>query len=187
MASCAIPGVFESIELYVKEPNGEYRPEHMWTLQGSSSGSKNNKNNQSKGKKGSNTGSRGSRDVRTPSEVVQEPNIENAVYTDGSIENDLPMQQISELFNVNHFIVSQVNPHSSILSSLAVRATVWSSTFFGAAVSYLRFMKAQLRDWLNNVIELVVSRSLNPSWNARRGIVQLITQVSVCVYVYSNL
>lgn len=29
-------------------------------------------------------------------------------YTDGSIENDLPMQQLSELFNVNHFIVSQV-------------------------------------------------------------------------------
>ena len=29
-------------------------------------------------------------------------------YTDGSIESDLPMQQLSELFNVNHFIVSQV-------------------------------------------------------------------------------
>ena len=30
-------------------------------------------------------------------------------YTDGSIESDLPMQQLSELFNVNHFIVSQVS------------------------------------------------------------------------------
>lgn len=171
MASCAIPGVFESIQLYVKEPNGEYRPEHMWTLQGSGCGSKSKK---------------GSKDVRPMSELVQEPNIENAVYTDGSIENDLPMQQISELFNVNHFIVSQVNPHSSILSSLAVRATVWSSSFLGASVSYLRFLKAQLRDWLNNVIELVVSRSLNPSWNARRGVVQLMTQVcgvSICIGV----
>lgn len=26
----------------------------------------------------------------------------------GSVENDLPMEQLSELFNVNHFIVSQV-------------------------------------------------------------------------------
>ena len=31
-----------------------------------------------------------------------------ASYSDGSVENDLPMQQLSELFNVNHFIVSQV-------------------------------------------------------------------------------
>ena len=32
-----------------------------------------------------------------------------ASYSDGSVENDLPMQQLSELFNVNHFIVSQVS------------------------------------------------------------------------------
>ena len=32
-------------------------------------------------------------------------------YTDGSIESDLPMQQLSELFNVNHFIVSQVGSY----------------------------------------------------------------------------
>lgn len=29
-------------------------------------------------------------------------------FVDGSMEADLPMQQISELFNINHFIVSQV-------------------------------------------------------------------------------
>jgi TAG lipase / steryl ester hydrolase / phospholipase A2 / LPA acyltransferase len=32
-------------------------------------------------------------------------------WTDGSVETDLPMQRLSELFNINHFIVSQVNPH----------------------------------------------------------------------------
>jgi len=31
--------------------------------------------------------------------------------SDGSVENDLPMIRLRELFNVNHFIVSQVNPH----------------------------------------------------------------------------
>ena len=35
-------------------------------------------------------------------------------YTDGSIESDLPMQQLSELFNVNHFIVSQVLQCSTV-------------------------------------------------------------------------
>ena len=30
------------------------------------------------------------------------------IYSDGSIEKDLPMEQLAELFNVNHFIISQV-------------------------------------------------------------------------------
>lgn len=57
-------------------------------------------------------------------------------YSDGSLENDLPMQQLSELFNVNHFIVSQVNPHSAILSSMALKASVWSNPVYGALVGY---------------------------------------------------
>lgn len=32
-------------------------------------------------------------------------------YIDGSVDGDLPMTRLSEMFNVNHFIVSQVNPH----------------------------------------------------------------------------
>lgn len=32
-------------------------------------------------------------------------------WVDGSVDNDLPMLRLAEMFNVNHFIVSQVNPH----------------------------------------------------------------------------
>ncbi|EEH18081.2 hypothetical protein PABG_00644 [Paracoccidioides brasiliensis Pb03] len=32
-------------------------------------------------------------------------------WIDGSVDHDLPMARLSEMFNVNHFIVSQVNPH----------------------------------------------------------------------------
>lgn len=32
-------------------------------------------------------------------------------FEDGSIEGDLPMRRLSELFSVNHFLVAQVNPH----------------------------------------------------------------------------
>ncbi|KAI1003120.1 Triacylglycerol lipase 4 [Podosphaera aphanis] len=32
-------------------------------------------------------------------------------WIDGSVEGDVPMTRIAEMFNVNHFIVSQVNPH----------------------------------------------------------------------------
>jgi hypothetical protein len=30
----SITGVFDSTPLYVKEPNGDYRPEHEWSRQG---------------------------------------------------------------------------------------------------------------------------------------------------------
>ncbi|KAI1760807.1 patatin-domain-containing protein [Hypoxylon sp. FL1150] len=33
------------------------------------------------------------------------------MWIDGSVDNDLPMTRLAEMFNVNHFIVSQVNPH----------------------------------------------------------------------------
>ncbi|WPG97520.1 nte family protein [Acrodontium crateriforme] len=36
---------------------------------------------------------------------------ESASWIDGSVDNDLPMTRLAEMFNVNHFIVSQVNPH----------------------------------------------------------------------------
>ncbi|MGK0290517.1 MAG: TAG lipase/steryl ester hydrolase/phospholipase A2/LPA acyltransferase [bacterium] len=32
-------------------------------------------------------------------------------WIDGSISHDLPLKRLSELYNVNHFIVSQTNPH----------------------------------------------------------------------------
>lgn len=32
-------------------------------------------------------------------------------WIDGSVENDIPMTRLAEMFNVNHFIVSQVNPY----------------------------------------------------------------------------
>ena len=38
-------------------------------------------------------------------------NLSPQKWIDGSVDNDLPTQRLSEMFNVNHFIVSQVNPH----------------------------------------------------------------------------
>jgi TAG lipase/steryl ester hydrolase/phospholipase A2/LPA acyltransferase len=34
-----------------------------------------------------------------------------ATFIDGSVDNDLPIARLSEMFNVNHFIACQVNPH----------------------------------------------------------------------------
>jgi predicted acylesterase/phospholipase RssA len=38
------------------------------------------------------------------------PYLPERTFLDGSIKADLPMRELSELFNVNCFIVSQVNP-----------------------------------------------------------------------------
>jgi len=97
-------------------------------------------------------------------------------YSDGSIESDLPMEQLSELFNVNHFIVSQVNPHTAILSSMTTKATVWSNPVYGALVGYMRFLSSQIRDWLKNIVNFVIFRSNAPHWSNRRGLVQALTQ-----------
>ncbi|CAN6641859.1 triacylglycerol lipase 5 [Trichomonascus vanleenenianus] len=34
-----------------------------------------------------------------------------STFIDGSVDNDLPLSRLSEMFNVNHFIACQVNPH----------------------------------------------------------------------------
>lgn len=129
VASCAIPGVFESVPLVVKEPTGEFHPENEWVRK---------------------------RNCKEYGDLV--------VYSDGSVERDLPMQQISELFNVNHFIVSQVNPHSALLSTLT-----YNTEGYAIVVGYLRYLKALFRHWISDVIEYFAYTSREGSWGARRS------------------
>ncbi|KAF3004090.1 hypothetical protein E8E13_003529 [Curvularia kusanoi] len=50
------------------------------------------------------------KDLKTGKEVPWDADPD-AKWIDGSVDNDLPMTRLAEMFNVNHFIVSQVNPH----------------------------------------------------------------------------
>ena len=43
--------------------------------------------------------------------IQYDPSSQRMQFMDGSVASDLPMQRLTELFNVNTFIVSQVNPH----------------------------------------------------------------------------
>ncbi|CAA6654102.1 unnamed protein product [Spirodela intermedia] len=49
-------------------------------------------------------------------------------WRDGSLESDLPMIQLKELFNVNHFIVSQANPHIAPLLRLKELVRAYGGT-----------------------------------------------------------
>ena len=48
-------------------------------------------------------------------------------FSDGSMEQDLPMQQLSEMFNVNHFIISQANPPVVMFASYNQKVSVWTN------------------------------------------------------------
>lgn len=47
--------------------------------------------------------------------ITKEPKVwmqaAQQTFVDGSLDHDIPMRKLSEMFNVNCFIVSQVNPH----------------------------------------------------------------------------
>ena len=50
-------------------------------------------------------------------------------WQDGSVQADLPMERLRELFNINHFIVSQVNPHVlPFLRPLSASASLCSAS-----------------------------------------------------------
>ncbi|KAI8057895.1 acyl transferase/acyl hydrolase/lysophospholipase [Syncephalis plumigaleata] len=101
MASCAVPLVFQSTPLMIKDQTGQIVP---WNMAGHR-------------------------------------------WIDGSVETDLPMNKLSELFNINHFIVCQVNPHvipflrKSIAETPLHRAGAW---MMNLAVQELQHRLAQL-------------------------------------------
>ncbi|KAJ4767245.1 Patatin-like phospholipase family protein [Rhynchospora pubera] len=72
-------------------------------------------------------------------------------WRDGSLESDLPMIQLKELFNVNHFIVSQANPHIAPL--LRIKGLVRHyGGHFAAKLAHLVEMEVKHR--CNQVLEL---------------------------------
>ncbi|CAJ0845998.1 10160_t:CDS:10 [Entrophospora sp. SA101] len=83
-------------------------------------------------------------------------NPSGARWIDGSVENDLPMNKLSELFNVNHFIVCQVNPHvvpflqKKLIASPISRAIKW----------FLCFAISELQHRMNQLSEIGVMQSL---------------------------
>ncbi|KAF5192552.1 triacylglycerol lipase SDP1-like [Thalictrum thalictroides] len=72
-------------------------------------------------------------------------------WRDGSLESDLPMMQLKELFNVNHFIVSQANPHIAPLLRLKEIVRAYGGNF-AAKLAHLTEMEVKHR--CNQVLEL---------------------------------
>ncbi|XP_043692340.1 triacylglycerol lipase SDP1-like [Telopea speciosissima] len=72
-------------------------------------------------------------------------------WRDGSLESDLPMMQLKELFNVNHFIVSQANPHISPLLRLKEIVRAYGGNF---AAKLAQLAEMEVKHRCNQVLEL---------------------------------
>lgn len=98
-------------------------------------------------------------------------------FSDGSMEQDLPMQQLSEMFNINHFIISQANPHAVMFGTYNTEKSVWIHPITGLFNSLLIFLKDQLRGWLTHAVELVGGRRFSPLYGTTRDFgTQILTQ-----------
>lgn len=72
-------------------------------------------------------------------------------WRDGSLQADLPMMQLKELFNVNHFIVSQANPHIAPFLRLKEFVRSWGGNF---AVKLANLAEMEIKHRCNQILEL---------------------------------
>ncbi|XP_051138868.1 triacylglycerol lipase SDP1-like [Andrographis paniculata] len=72
-------------------------------------------------------------------------------WRDGSLEIDLPMAQLKELFNVNHFIVSQANPHIVPLLRLKEIVRAYGGNF---AAKLAQLTEMEVKHRCNQILEL---------------------------------
>uniref|UniRef100_A0A5B6ZGA1 Putative triacylglycerol lipase SDP1-like n=3 Tax=Davidia involucrata TaxID=16924 RepID=A0A5B6ZGA1_DAVIN len=72
-------------------------------------------------------------------------------WRDGSLEIDLPMMQLKELFNVNHFIVSQANPHIAPMLRLKEFVRGYGGNF---AAKLAHLVEMEVKHRCNQILEL---------------------------------
>lgn len=77
-----------------------------------------------------------------------------ARWTDGGLQADLPKERLAELFNVNQFIVSQVNPLAPLFVPVDTGVPLITES--------LLFMRRQLQGFVHGVSELWQGRLARP-------------------------
>ena len=84
-------------------------------------------------------------------------------FVDGSVAQDLPMQRLTELFNVNTFIVSQVNPYAAPFVSVD-RGQVLDNAL---KMRFLRITKELLGNLVRYCIRNLMTLGLIPPFIRR--------------------
>lgn len=79
-------------------------------------------------------------------------------WQDGSMQSDLPMARLAELFNVNYFIVSQVNPQAMLLTGGGVGSQK------GPIFRVAQFLRREIKQYLQSKLELFRGASGRHPW-----------------------
>lgn len=80
--------------------------------------------------------------------------LDELKFTDGCVDSDLPKARLTELFNINFFIVSQVNPAATLLSTKAVGESGIASG--GLTAALLRLLRAEVSSYIRTLNEISV-------------------------------
>jgi TAG lipase/steryl ester hydrolase/phospholipase A2/LPA acyltransferase len=105
------------------------------------------------------------KDLKTGMEVPWDPNPD-ATWIDGSVDNDLPMTRLAEMFDVNHFIVSQVNPHVVpflVKEEEMIAAKALQSVAFSAGPSWMGSMMSLVKGEALFRLQVLVDQGVVPS------------------------
>lgn len=99
-------------------------------------------------------------------EVREWNNDVSLKYVDGSVDGDLPILRLSEMFNVDHIIAVQINPHVSPILRLAVGSTSGKmENEFNESIRNLLnncydFITCEIIHYLQIIHEMDVSKNL---------------------------
>lgn len=80
--------------------------------------------------------------------------LDELKFTDGCVDADLPKARLTELFNINFFIVSQVNPAATLLSTKAVNESGIATG--GVTALLLRMLRAEVSAYIRTLNEISV-------------------------------
>lgn len=98
--------------------------------------------------------------------VTQEWHHTSVKFVDGSVDNDLPIARLSEMFNVDHIIACQVNPHVVPFLKLSVTCvggeieTEYSARFKTKLGQMYEIWAAEVTHYLQMAAEVGISRNL---------------------------
>ena len=91
---------------------------------------------------------------------IQKRESENFVWRDGGFKNDLPMKELGAAFNVNNFIVSQVNPHILpffFWNSGSPGKPTTRNWRGGFCLSYMEaYLKLDMKKWANLINQMEI-------------------------------
>ena len=90
----------------------------------------------------------------------EKPYMASIRWVDGAIESDLPAQRLGELYNVNHHIVSQTNPHVLPFISDQTRKEGWQTFLRQVVKGEVKHRSKQLMELMSYGIDRGIFKTL---------------------------